>query len=114
MLAGLHLTRQEFHSEFVSNQVLNSSLQRPCAERWIIAFLNQRIASRSGKIESDLPIFEVPPQNLQLNIDNLCDFILSETPENDDVVDAVEKFRFEVRTEHLSNVIASRAPCNIR
>src|SRR5215469_14382389 len=74
---------------------LDKPLQRPRAERRIVAALGQVVSRPVGQLELDLALLQPLAQSDQLYIDNLAQLVARQWMEHNDLVDAVQKLRSE-------------------
>src|SRR5688572_14035888 len=109
MFTLLNLARQQLHRQFVRDEILYGPLQRTRAKRWIIPFLDERFPRRRRKIECDLAILQMLSQDGELNVHNLCDLVLTQPGEDDNVVDAVEKLGFKVSSQSFTEIVSRRS-----
>src|SRR5688572_7541322 len=92
------------HRQRILEQALDRPLQRTCTERRIVALRRQYFPGSGCQLQTQLPVGEQLLQASQLEIDDVLDLSLAQRPEDDDVVDTVEKLRAEVlpqRSHHL-------------
>jgi hypothetical protein len=103
---------------------LSPSLMRPdrmssesgsCTDFWItrlsgriVTLLGKPVARRGFEHDGDLAVLEQLRQPRHLDIDDLRHVAALEPVEQDDLVDAVEEFRAEVRPHHRHDLITHR------
>src|SRR5688572_20235353 len=113
VLARLDAAFEDLQRQRIRKQLLNRALQRPRAKRRIVALAEERFPRSRRKLQRDLAVHQVPPQRFELNIDNAFDLFLAEALEDDDVVDAVQELRFEMRAQRFANVVAGHAHADV-
>ncbi len=89
------LALEHGHRQRILNQPLDRPLERPRAERRIVAFLGEHALRLGRHLERDLALGEQLLEPRELEVDDLLDLLGAERVEDDDVVDAVEELGLE-------------------
>src|SRR5262245_62478277 len=79
---------------------------RTRAEGAITALFREPLARRRFEDNRNLAVFEQPCEPRHLDIDDFRHLAALEPVEQDDLVDAVEEFRTEIRPHHRHDLIA--------
>ena len=88
---------EDVDAERVENFFLDRALQRAGAINGIVTFARNQFLGRIGKIERDLLLLEPFRQAAELNLNNLLEIVFAQSIEDDDFIDAVEKFGTKMR-----------------
>ena len=96
MFAGLNFTTQQLESERIGNQLLDRSLQRSRAKGRVVSLIEYRLPGGRRQLQRDLSIRQILAQPFELNVDDLRNLLFTQTIEDDDVINSVQKFRLEV------------------
>src|SRR5919106_3557364 len=89
------LACENLDCEGVLNQPLNGSLQRASPVHRIVTFLRDERLGSVSNLEGKLSARQILAQTFQLDFHDGLDFLPSKVVENDRLIDAVQKFRFE-------------------
>ena len=103
--AGLEFARQKFHRQWILNQTLNSALQRSRTVDRIKTFASEQLFGALGNLHLNSAIGEHPSKPLNLNLDDLLQFIQPELLEDDHVVNPVQEFWLERCTQLLKDAV---------
>src|SRR5581483_1488469 len=93
--ARLDFAAEQFHRQRILYQALNRPLQWPRAVDRVETFAGQQLFRGLYKRERNLPFGEHLSQSLELDFDDLPEVLNAQPLEDDDVINAVEKFRLE-------------------
>src|SRR5215213_720198 len=102
-LPGQNLTLQELHRKRVLNQRLNCALQWSSTVCRVVTFAHQKRFRRRLQHEHHVALVQHCRQTLKLHIDDLADLFARELVEDDDVVDTIQKLRFEMQPQLLND-----------
>src|SRR5436309_2494727 len=114
VFSSLDLAFQDSQRQRIRQELLNRALQRTGAKGRIVAFAEQRLPCRRSDLQRDLAVREVVTQIFQLDVDDLSDLLFAEAPEDDDVIDPVQKLRLEVFTQGVANLRFGHADADVR
>ena len=105
-IAVLDLSRQDQFRERILDGALDHTLQRPRAIGWIVTAVREPSSRLGIEVERDLAILQELLKPLQLNIDNRAHLFAPQAVEEQDIVDAVQKFGPEMRAHHGHDLVA--------
>jgi hypothetical protein len=88
---------KDVNAKRIENFLLDGALERTCSVNRVVTFARDQFLRGIGKIERDLLLFEPFRQTAELNFDNLFEVVFSESIENDDLIDPVEKLGSKMR-----------------
>src|SRR5260370_770006 len=101
------LTSQELHCQRILDKGLDRALEwtRPITR--IVSLARQKFPGSSVQDEHKVSFLQRLAQPFQLHIDNLRNLLARQLMEDNDVVNAIEKFRFEVQAQFLQHSSAN-------
>src|SRR5262249_46291532 len=92
---------EDLHGERVLDHALDHALQRARARGRVVAPLGEELARLVGELERDAPLRDQLPHAVELDLDDPADLLAAELVVDDDLVDAVQELRLEVRAQRL-------------
>src|SRR3954466_13678912 len=90
-----NLSRHQPSRQRRLNFFLNRSLQRPGTVSRIVTDSNQVLPRGVGQRDLDMSFRQARSESVQLDFDDLLQFVFSQTVERDDLVHAIQEFRPE-------------------
>ena len=79
--------------------------QRTSAELRVVTLLGQEVLGGLGELDAEALALELTGETLGHQVDHLHDLALGELVEDDDLVDAVQELRAEVRLERVHDLV---------
>src|SRR5262249_11308347 len=107
LVAVLHRTGKDELRERVLKRPLDHALQWPRAISWIIAAIRKPMPGLVVEVKLDLTLIEKLLQALELNVDNGPHLVAAQAMEQENIVDAVQKFGPEMRAHYRHDLIAN-------
>ena len=81
---------------------MDGALQGACAKVWVVALGEQKLFGCVGQFQRNLAVGQQAANVFQAQIDDLDELLFAERAEDDDVVDAVQEFGFEMAVQQRS------------
>src|SRR6185503_6695058 len=95
---------EDAHRQRIEDTALDCSFQRPRAVGRIVPFGYEELLCRVRKLDVNLAILEPLEQGMNLDLHDRLHVLKAERVEEDDFIDAVQKFRAEVLTQLVSHL----------
>ena len=106
MIAVQNFAVENLQRQRILNQLLDRALQRTRAKVRIVTLREQQIFGRIGQLQRNLAIGEQAANVFEAQLDDPYQLFLAQRTEDDDVVDAVQELRLEVRVQQLLYLLA--------
>src|SRR5262249_46966734 len=107
-LAFADFAFEDVDAERIENFLLNGTSQRTRAVNGIVSLACQEFLCRIGELERDLLLLEPFGQAAELDLNDLFQVVLTEPIENDDFIDAIEKFWTEMGAQRVGHESRTR------
>src|SRR5438552_3403834 len=107
-LAFADFAFENIDAERVENFSLNRASKRSRAVNRIISFARQQFLGGIGELERDLLLLQPFRQPAKLNLYDLFQIVFRQAVENDDLIDAIQKFWTEMRTQRIHHQPTAR------
>ena len=105
-MAGQDFTVQQFHRQGVLDQSLDRPFKRPGAEIRIVALARQQLSGGIFQYQRNIALAQHAAQPLELYVNDPGNLFARQSMKDHDIVDPIQKFRFEVLTQNFSNRFA--------
>ena len=103
----IHFAGDDGFGQLVEDEALEGSLDRPCAELRVVAFLGDIVDRVVRDAEVDTLVFEHLMDAADLQADDCLDIRLGEFGEVDDLIDTIDKLRPNLCAELLLREVGS-------
>src|SRR4051812_15303628 len=104
VIALVELALEHRQRQRILQQPLNRPLEWPRAERGIVPLGREHLPRRRCQLERETALGEKLLESVKLEIDDVLDLRFAEWPEDDDVIDPVEKLGTEVLAERARDL----------